>query len=137
MRSLTRPSLGVNISELARKIATDMDRAAQHATRRRLENPRPTAFKNELYCIARRRMDGSYELETIEPVTFEHSEREKRSNAGTLKVRAPELESAKREMLFQMARAFYRFKAEPDMQSARRRAREHVTVHVADVLGER
>lgn len=124
-RSLLRPSIGVNIEELAGKIAQDMQRAGDAAYRAKLERGHEYERREEYYCIARRKLTGAYELETVEPVL----------RFGRMRSGGPSLEACQAEMAFGFAGLLHRSKIEPSWEAASDRAAK-CTFYVAEVLGE-
>lgn len=119
-------NVGVDISELAGKIAKEMHEAGERAKleeRKRAETHQ-YAVQEEIYVIGRK-IPGGYTLETVQPIM----------HLGIVSGRGATLEIAKCELRMNLARLLRQKRAAKTWEDARERAAK-LNLYVADVLGE-
>lgn len=136
-----RPQIGVNVSELHRKVAQEMYDAGERAWKAKVEaaSRHDYAPRDEWYVIARRVRHGLYNVETIEPVL----------TLGVLKAQGPTAEWATRQLSWVFACTLHRMKFGFDPEkgdwpqqknahwTACRERAHNATFKLVETLGER
>lgn len=101
-----RVQVGVNLSEMHRKVAQDMYEAGERALRAKREAAERHDYerREEWYVIARRVRHGLYRAETVEPVL----------GFGVLSAEGPTAEWATRQLHWKLACELHRTKHDFD-----------------------
>ena len=124
-RSLLKPTIGVNISDMFRDLAVRMEAAKAKAERAELDKGHDYATTEEWLCVGFRR-DGACRLETVQPV---------RGVGRTLFGEGPNMQGAEANMRYVLVRALVARKRATEAEAKERAA--NVDVRIVDVIDQR